>query len=98
MSCKCLRKNVWLVMFQNNLLENIKTQSIKVNASHWLLKVDIYVTCFESIIDAKIKLTLNTEKSILSKEQDCCNGICVQNESLTAIELHVPSVTIIIIK
>lgn len=81
-------------MFQNNLLENIKTQSIRVNASHWSLKTDIYIKCFESITDAKVKLTLNTDKSILSKEQDCCNDICVQNETHAVVELFVPSVTL----
>jgi hypothetical protein len=80
-------------MFQNNLLESIKTYTIRVNASHWLLKTDIYVKCFGSITDAKVKLILNTEHNILSNEQDCCNGICVQNETHAAIELYVPSVT-----
>lgn len=82
-------------MFQNNLLESITTHTIRVNASHWLLKTDIYVKCFGSITDAKFKLILNTEKSILSNEQNCCNGICVQNETRVAIELYVPSVTTI---
>ncbi|XP_060872460.1 beta-mannosidase [Metopolophium dirhodum] len=84
-------KSVKLIMFQEHLLEDIKTETIAANASHWLLKTDVYVKCFESISNAKFKLALNTEKSILSIEQDCCNDICVENEIHTAIELYVPT-------
>lgn len=76
-------------MFQENLLENIKTQTIVVNASHWLLKTTVYVKCFESASNAKIKLTLITEKNILSNDQDCCNEICDQNEMRISIKLYV---------
>ncbi|VVC27091.1 Hypothetical protein CINCED_3A023604 [Cinara cedri] len=78
-------------MFHENVLEDIKTETIATNASHWLLKTDIYVQCFESISDAKIKLALNTKKNVLSKEQDCCNNICVQNETHAEIELYIPT-------
>lgn len=86
------RKSVKIIMFQENVLEDIKTETIVANASHWLLKTDIYVKCFESISNAKFKLALNTEKSILSIEQDCCNDICAENEIHTAIGLYVPMV------
>ncbi|XP_026807411.1 beta-mannosidase isoform X2 [Rhopalosiphum maidis] len=83
-------KSVRIVMFQDNLLEDIKTQTIAANTSHWLLKTDIYIKCFESILNAKFKLALNTDKNIISIEQNCCNDICVENEMHTAIELYVP--------
>lgn len=79
-------------MFQENVLEDIKIETIAANTSHWLLKTDIYVKCFGSISNAKLKLALNTEKSILSTEQDCCNDICVENEMHTVMELYVPTV------
>lgn len=81
-------------MFQENLLENIKTETIMVNATYWLLKADMLVKCFGSISDAKVKLTLNTKKSILTEEQNCCNDICVQNEIHSTIEIYVPTVII----
>lgn len=79
-------------MFQENLIEYVKAETIVANVSHWLLKTDIYIKCFESFSEAKIKLTLNTKKKNLYKEQDCCNDLCVQNEIHTAIELYVPTV------
>lgn len=82
-------------MFQENLLENIKTETIMVNASYWLLKTDMFVKCFGSIFDTKIKLTLNTKKSILTKEQDCCNNICVKNEMHSAMQVYVPTVILL---
>jgi len=85
-------------MFQDNLLEDIKTETIAANSSHWLLKTDIYILCFESISNAKFKLALNTEKSIISIEQNCCNDICVKNEMHTGVELYVPKVIKAIIK
>jgi len=79
-------------MFEDNLLENIKTETTMANNSHWLLKADVYFKCFESVLDAQIKLTLNTENNILSKEQDCCNNLCIQNEMHTVVEVYVPTV------
>jgi len=79
-------------MFQENILENIKIETILVNSSHWLLKADIYFRCFRSVSDAKIKLTLNTKRSILSKKQSCCNDVCDQDEMRTTVELFVPKV------
>lgn len=79
-------------MFHGHLLENIKTETVMANSSHWLLKTDVYIKCFGSISDAKVKLTLITEKSVLKKGQDCCNDICVQNEIHTAFEIYVPTV------
>lgn len=79
-------------MFHGNLLESIKTQTIMANASHWLLKTDVYIESFGSISDAKIKFTLYTERSILVKERNCCNDICVQNEIHTTSEIYVPAV------
>lgn len=79
-------------MFQENLIEYIKTETIVANVSHWLLKTDVYVKCFGNVSEAKIKLALNTEKSILHEELDCCNDLCVQNEIHTMIELYVPKV------
>lgn len=84
-------------MFQEHLLTNIKLETILVNTSHWLLKTDTYVKCFASVSDAKIKLTLNTKKSILNKNQNCCNDICNENEMHTKIELYVPKVILYII-
>lgn len=81
-------------MFQESLLEDIKTQTIAVNASHWLLKTDVYVKCFGSISDVVIELALDTKKGILNKEQNCCNNICVQNEMHTAVELYVSAVSL----
>lgn len=88
----CFRKSVKLVMFQEHLLTDIKIETIMANVSHWLLKTDVYIKCFASISDAKIKLALNTKKSILNKRQNCCNDICNQNEIQTKIELYVPKV------
>lgn len=79
-------------MFHGHLLESIKTQTVMINASYWLLKTDIYIESFGSISDAKIKLTLYTEKSILVKEQNCCNDIRVQNEIHTTFQIYVPTV------
>lgn len=79
-------------MFQEHLLTDIKIETIMANVSHWLLKTDVYIKCFASISDAKIKLALNTKKSILNKRQNCCNDICNQNEIQTKIELYVPKV------
>lgn len=84
-------------MFNRNILEDIKTETIAVNGTHWLLKTDIYVKCFGSILNAKIKLTLNTKNNILSKEQECCNNICIQNEIHTYINLYIPMVMYIFI-
>jgi len=79
-------------MFQENLLENIKIETIPVNASHWLLKTDVCFRCFRSVPDAKIELTLKTERNILRKKQSCCNDVCDQEEMHTAVELFVPKV------
>lgn len=79
-------------MFHGHLLESIKTQTIMANASYWLLKTDVCIESFGSIFDAKIKLTLYTEKSILVKVKNCCNDLCVQNEIHTTFEIYVPTV------
>jgi len=79
-------------MFEDSLLESIKTETIMANVSHWLLKSDVHIKCFGSISDSRIKLALNTKSNILIKEQECCNNICVQNEMLVTIKLCVPRV------
>lgn len=79
-------------MFHGHLLESIKTQTIMANISYWLLKTDVYIESFASLSDAKIKLTLYTENSILVKEQNCCNDIWVENEIHTTFEIYVPTV------
>lgn len=97
MCWSCFRKSVKLVMFNENVLEDITTETIVANATHWLLKAGIYVKCFESVLDANVKLVLNTNKYILSKEQDCCNSICVQNEIHTEIKLYIPKVILLLL-
>lgn len=79
-------------MFQEYILENVKTEIIMVNDSQWLMKVNICLKCFGSISAAQIELKLRTENNTISKKQECCNEICFQNEMHVTTKIYIPKV------
>ncbi|XP_050523227.1 beta-mannosidase isoform X2 [Daktulosphaira vitifoliae] len=88
-------KSVKLIMLRETILEDIKIDVATVNSSHWLLKSDTYMKCYQEVVKGSIRLSLNVDNNTkFINERDCCNEICTNDEIHIVVELYVPKTKI----
>ncbi|XP_050430133.1 beta-mannosidase isoform X2 [Adelges cooleyi] len=88
-------KSVKLIELHETLLEDIKTRTTIANSSHWLLKTDVYMKCFQKVLDGNVRVSLSADNNIVfGKERHCCNEICINDEIHVVVELLVAKTSV----